>query len=178
MGHHSVLPPSASTPLTADPGGPGIFRSVVVTFLLCGYDPVLKRSKQTSQSTFSHPESSWMFDRSECSTCCGTFRPQCLPPANVCFPGQKCRPLAGNFPNQIRRACMSVFPASGSTRVCVCVCVPSALLVRASWGRSVLCSASWEQSCSASCRRCSPGDAEHLTFRSAGMKESIRQKWM
>lgn len=121
LGHHTALPLSAFTPLAADPGGPGIFRSVVVTFLLC--DPVLKRSKQTRQSTFSHPESCSVFDMSECSTWCGSFRPWYLPPANVCFPGQKCRPRTGNFPNKIRRACMSVFTASGSTRVCVCVCV-------------------------------------------------------
>lgn len=98
LGHCSVLPLSAFTPLTADPGGPGIFRSVVVAFLLCGCDPVHKRNKQTRKSTISHPESCSMFDVSECGTWCGRYRPSYLPPANVCFLGSEVSALGrGTF---------------------------------------------------------------------------------
>lgn len=177
MGHRSVPPLGAFTPLAADPGGLGIFRSVVVVFLLCGCDPVLKRNKQGKAPSVAQRASS-VFDMSECSTWCGRFRPLYLPPANVCFPGQKCRPLTWNFPNKIRRACMSVL-LHLEALLCLCVCVCPICFTRMSiMGRCVLWFASWEQSCSASCRSFSPRDVEHLTLGSAGMKESIRQKWM
>lgn len=62
-------------------------------------------------------------------------------------------------------------------RACVCVC-PICFTRMSIMAKCVLWFASWEQSCSASCQSFSPRGAKHLTLRSAGMKESIRQKWM
>lgn len=118
---------------------------MVVAFLLCGCDPLLRRNKQTKK------EKRLQFDMSECGTWCGCFRRWYLPPLMLVSCRSEVSALNVEFSEQNETG-QSV---SLHLEALLCVC-PICLTRKSVTGRCVLCFASREQSCSASCRDFQP----------------------